>query len=262
MAFFRIIKNSQVVNPKLLVIAFAWFAYQIQSLVSINQIGVGVWGWLLSGALIAVASHTQSFDTSDRTASKLTKVKKVKSEETLSPDRLLVGIFVGIIGMVFALPPVVADAQFRKDFTSGNLQNLKMSDEEMGLSNFHLEKALETLVARGLNIEATDLASRIIGKYPRSIYAWQILAAKTQNSEVRQKAIENLRRLDPWNACFETDSAGRIQNWFSEISTAQKLELLRWWGLLPMSSKTEADQKLLSSVPASDLQTRFEGFCR
>jgi O-antigen ligase len=38
----------------------AWLAFQAQSFVSIDNIGIGVWGWLLSGLVIAIATEKTS----------------------------------------------------------------------------------------------------------------------------------------------------------------------------------------------------------
>jgi hypothetical protein len=37
----------------------AWACYQLQSIISINQIGLAVWGWLFGGALIAYEIATR-----------------------------------------------------------------------------------------------------------------------------------------------------------------------------------------------------------
>ena len=40
-------------------IVAAWVAYQAQSLISINQLGLGVWGWSLSGLIIGYELNTR-----------------------------------------------------------------------------------------------------------------------------------------------------------------------------------------------------------
>jgi O-antigen ligase len=40
-------------------LATAWVCYQVQSIISINQIGLAIWGWLLGGALIAYERATR-----------------------------------------------------------------------------------------------------------------------------------------------------------------------------------------------------------
>ena len=44
--------NQQVVSTLLF---SAWIAYQAQSLISIEFIGVSIWGWTLGGALIGLS---------------------------------------------------------------------------------------------------------------------------------------------------------------------------------------------------------------
>ena len=48
----KFLKTQSTFDPYFAALASVWFAYQVQALVSINQIGVGIWGWILSGTLI------------------------------------------------------------------------------------------------------------------------------------------------------------------------------------------------------------------
>ena len=53
------IKSSQGMNQLLITSMFsAWLAYQAQSIISIDNIGISVWGWLLGGAVVGLSIKT------------------------------------------------------------------------------------------------------------------------------------------------------------------------------------------------------------
>ena len=261
LSFIKLIKQYRQLDSNLLVIAVAWLAYQIQSLISINQIGVGIWGWLLNGALIACSFTVQS-DVGRSSASNQKIKNRVKTQQTsLPPNSLLVGIFVGILGFGLALPPISADAQFRKAMTSSDLGFLLKSDNKLGLSDFHVEKALEVITNRGMKSESMLLANRIVEKYPRSLFAWQVLYQNSQNASEKQKAFSEIQSIDPWFACLKPEPSRTIQGWFESLPDPKKIELARWWGLLPMTPHSTPDKALLASISSEALNKWFVSVC-
>ena len=46
------IRKSTDYNPVFTALVASWVSYQVQSLISINQIGIAIWGWVLGGAII------------------------------------------------------------------------------------------------------------------------------------------------------------------------------------------------------------------
>jgi hypothetical protein len=54
----------------------AWTCYQVQSLISINQVGLALWGWILTGALIAYEEQPET-----------SQVENLKDFEKVAPER-------------------------------------------------------------------------------------------------------------------------------------------------------------------------------
>ncbi len=48
-----VMHRTRVYDPTFVALSVGWIGYQLQSLISINQIGLAAWGWVLTGALIA-----------------------------------------------------------------------------------------------------------------------------------------------------------------------------------------------------------------
>jgi O-antigen ligase len=88
------IKSSQGMNQLLITSIFsAWLAYQAQSIISIDNIGISVWGWLLGGAVVGLSIKT---DPSTET----TNLKK-KQMGTTSLIQPLVSMGFLIVAIIF-----------------------------------------------------------------------------------------------------------------------------------------------------------------
>ena len=65
----RVAKRSNGIDYYFLAIVGAWVAYQAQSFVSINQLGLAIWGWVLSGLIIGyeIKTRVKEIDQASRT---------------------------------------------------------------------------------------------------------------------------------------------------------------------------------------------------
>lgn len=55
----KVVKRKSEFDVMFSAVVAAWFAYQAQSLISINQLGLGVWGWSLTGLIIGYEIHSR-----------------------------------------------------------------------------------------------------------------------------------------------------------------------------------------------------------
>jgi O-antigen ligase len=78
----KILKRTTSFDLVFTSVAAAWFAYQAQSLISINQIGIGVWGWSLTGLLIGYELQTREPNGSVQVRAKSTTSKKEQKTTT------------------------------------------------------------------------------------------------------------------------------------------------------------------------------------
>ena len=75
-------------------IAGAWVAFQAQSLISIDQIGVGVWGWILSGCLIGGSYAVVSEEPVTKKKARAQQKSKVSVVSLLVTFGFIVGVAV------------------------------------------------------------------------------------------------------------------------------------------------------------------------
>jgi hypothetical protein len=179
----------------------AWLGYQIQSIISINQIGLAVWGWLLGGAILA---YTKSLALGTKQPISQAKVtnQKARKEQIFSPQ--LIGGLGMVLGLLVAYPPLSADAKFRAALQSGNLTNVEttlISTYLTPTDTFRLLDAVQILEKNQVFDKSYEYAKKATVFNPESFDAWKLLYY-VQNSTPEEKnlAKSKMIQLDPLNA--------------------------------------------------------------
>jgi hypothetical protein len=197
----RVIARSKNFDSTFAILLTAWAGYQVQSVISINQIGLAIWGWLLSGALIAfeIASRNESQNLNESTRLKMKSQKPV----VIQPKMILAGSLGGLIGLILALPPLAADTKWRSAQVARTVPAIEAS---MASSYFNPHNVVKYL----MNIQALEESnlSDLSHKYavdavkwnPESFDLWRTLYfLKNSTPDERQLAFLNMKRLDPLN---------------------------------------------------------------
>lgn len=195
-AAFKVIKRTSGFNPYFTALFSAWVAYLIQAGVSINQVGVGIWGWLFTGSIIGYEIATRSDILEGPKKSRLRNGAAVPMPATAA----LLGITGFVLGFILAFIPFQADAQFRKASATGDASELAKSVTRLGASSFHYELALDAAIKRGDEVEIARLAEDLLRRYPRDFMGWRVVQAlETLPESRRVEAYQILRSLDPYN---------------------------------------------------------------
>jgi tetratricopeptide (TPR) repeat protein len=178
----------------------------LQSIISINQIGLAVWGWLFGGALIAYEIATRPTKDSDEstnsTAPKGRRVVKKKQSETIFSSTLIAGIG-AVIGLLLASPPYSADAKWRSATVS---QDAGLVEEALKPGYLNPENSYKYANASQIFEESKlyDLAYKYakigVEFNPDNFDAWRVLYLVSKSTpEEKALALENMKRLDPNN---------------------------------------------------------------
>lgn len=177
----------------------SWCAYQIQALVSINQIGVGIWGWILSGILLGLICLSDSEPSTHARFSWNRKSVKHKTNQISARDSLATTLG-AVVGLVMALMPLQADAAYRSASQRGQIGEMRKATLQLGGTQFHRELVLDFAMKNNLVGETKTLAEELVKDYPRNFFGWRVLSVSTANTEEqRAKALEEARKLDPFN---------------------------------------------------------------
>ena len=201
-AIVKVLLRTKSYNPTFVAMVSAWTCYEVQSLISINQIGLAIWGWLLTGALIAYEYTTRS-STSQVKAPTAGPVRSKQSVSTgvISPQ-LVAGVG-ALIGILIAVPPMSADTKWRSATSSGDATKVLAALDSGYLSpsdSARYAQAVQLFASNNLIEQAHDIALKAIEFNPDYFDAWRVLYYLSNSTEAEKaQALESMKRLDPRN---------------------------------------------------------------
>lgn len=195
-AILRVTFRQRAYDGTFVALATTWLAYELQSIISINQVGLAIWGWVLVGALVAYEYSTRP------KAESTEKQKAVKQKELVFSPQLVGGIGV-VIGALIAVPPMSADMKWRSALKAQNVQQV-----EAALTPSYLAPRDSSRLAQAVllleNSKLSDLAYKYakegVAFSPDYFDAWRVLYSISKSTtEDKDLALKNMKRLDPYN---------------------------------------------------------------
>lgn len=198
----KLLKRSTGFNPAIAGLIAVWIAYQAQSIISLNQLGLAVWGWIISGLIIGYEINTRSKEVPQETKTPAGKGKNAKKtvSETVS-GKTLVSMVVGfVIGLLVGLPPLVASAQLKTAFESGDAAKIQAAASLWPYEPMRYGQIGLLLQANKLDAQAQEIVDAGLLKFPDEFGLWS-LAAKLSTATPEQvaEAAAQMKRLDPFN---------------------------------------------------------------
>lgn len=212
--------------------AIAWLAitigFLVFCLISINQIGVGVWGFVAIGFLL-------SFERSNRgglakapksTLKKMSSAMLQKSNSLIVSDKesdhgkssIKVFISLAVSGLTFALAflPNLTDSKLLSAVKANDFQKIKGIAQSSNAMDFHREIAIRELSEAGRSKDALVLAREGAQLNPRYWTYWVTIVFSPDSSVAEKKlAISELFELDPNNEEVKSELGNRIAEWDS-----------------------------------------------
>jgi O-antigen ligase len=201
-AVIKVVRRTQGYDAVFISMTAAWICYQTQSLISINQVGLALWGWVLTGALIAYERATRGGAIEESVAvGKGSKLKAKSSSGVISPQ-LVAGIG-AVVGVLIAVPPMAADTKWRSALDSKDVAKV-MAALEPGYLNpsdsQRMAQAVQLLASSNLMDQAHEIAIKGITFNPEYFDAWRFLYFLSNSTDAEKaQALENMKRLDPRN---------------------------------------------------------------
>jgi len=200
LAMVKVIARSRTYDPIFVAMAAAWTCYVAQAIISINQIGLAIWGWLLTGALISYEFSTRHSADSEIPTSKSNRRSK-PSSGVISPQ-LIAGLGV-LAGLLVAVPPLAADMKWRSALDSKDVNKVLAALEPSYLNpndSQRLAQAVQLFASSNLMDQAHQVALKGIKFNPDYFDAWKILYFLQNSTPVEKaEALQNMKRLDPLN---------------------------------------------------------------
>jgi len=184
----------------------AWSAYQAQSIISIDNIGISIWGWVLGGAILGLSIEILQ-DEKNTEPSKRTNISIYDFRQQ---------IYSSVIAAVAAIFIVI----FYRGESAIFQQRAAYNPSNAAQKSFYYELALKTIDTpfidqqykimtasymggMGFTAESLTLLSDLHAKDPRNLDTLNLLATFNQQLGNFSEAIEyrkKIEKLDPWNA--------------------------------------------------------------
>ena len=199
----KVLKTSR--TPYQIALFTSWIGFIIFSSISINQVGVGVWGWLFTGLLIGNYKFgIQNLGNIKESSPEMKKVKKSKKSisknSSMPASNGLFGLLGLSVGVLISIIPLQADAKFKTAMQSGAIDKMLLSVQSIGATAFHKEMVVDVALRNNFQPQALLLARELVKQYPRDFMGWRVIAAlgDSTNGE-KSNAIKQLEELDPFN---------------------------------------------------------------
>lgn len=195
-AIIRVTLRQRAYDGIFVALTATWLTYQLQSIISINQVGLAIWGWVLLGALVAYEYSTRPLPEGTE------KSKAIKQKELIFSPQLVGGIGV-VIGALIAVPPMSADMKWRSALKSQNIQQVEAALQPSYLAprdSARLAQAVILFENSKFPDQAYKYAKEAVEFNPDYFDAWRVLYATTKATPVdKELALKNMMRLDPRN---------------------------------------------------------------
>jgi O-antigen ligase len=195
-------------NNRLLIsgLLAGWVAFHSQSLISIDNIGVSIWGWVLGGSIIGLSVSNPDSDANDR--------KQFQGKKTdIDLKRVITSSTVTFITMMLVITlyrgesnSFNARVDFNQEDQAARLGfkdlQYKAINTPLNDPNYSLNRAI-ALVQAGFIDEGMTIIKSIHERDPRNLDALNGLALLSVDLNRKEEALTyrlKIAELDPWNA--------------------------------------------------------------
>jgi len=200
-AIVKVILRNRNYNPTFVAMVAAWACYEVQSIISINQIGLAIWGWVLTGGLVAYEFATRPNEVNEKTEKRIQTKLRSNNAGVISPQ-LVAGVGI-IVGLLIAVPPLSADMKWRAAVDSKD-SNRVLAALEPGylnpLNSARLAQAVQLFANNNLLAEAHQIALKGVEFNPGNFDAWRMIYfLPNSTTQEKELALKNMKELDPLN---------------------------------------------------------------
>jgi hypothetical protein len=195
-AILRVTLRARAYDGLFVALAVTFLTYQLQSIISINQVGLAIWGWVLVGALTA-------YEYTTRPASEEPAKKRVAKQKELIFSPQLVGGIGLVIGAIIAVPPMSGDSSWKSALESKNATTVESALTPTYLApsdSYRYALAVQTFESSKLYDLAYKYAQAGVQFSPDAFDSWRMLYSISKATQAdRDLALANMKRLDPKN---------------------------------------------------------------
>jgi O-antigen ligase len=222
--FMRVVVKDRNFNYTFIALFSGWAAFQAQSIISINQIGLAVWNWVISGLLIGYVSNQkigEAIPTPHKSMNKKSQNRRKPQPQQVPNAAILGGLIGFVILAVVTIPAFSGSVKYWNAINSQNLKTIESAayiwprdeykywsviltvsgnataiDENSPNPNpLEIQKQIDDL-----NKMALEITKNAIKDFPQSMHLWRLYGKNPMNSESEVAiAVRKIKELDPYN---------------------------------------------------------------
>jgi tetratricopeptide (TPR) repeat protein len=184
----------------------AWIAFQAQSFVSIDNLGLAIWGWVLGGTIVGL-SYQSSSEVISTQSLRIQRVDQIDLTRVLTS-----GIATLLTVVLIAILYRGENNAFKASFTVGNRDQaaiaayrdaqLKVIQAPLIDQSYSLKSAVN-LIEFGLGQDGYSALLNLHSQDPRNLDVLNSLAGYHEFKNELGQAImyrEKIAKINPWNA--------------------------------------------------------------
>ena len=193
--------KRRVYDPIFVSMAATWTCYQVQSFISINQVGLTVWGWALTGALISYEKFILQPSNLENSSQSRTRNNRKYASNPISPA--LVAFIGVVVGLFVAAPALNAETTWQSAQQSRNLETIKRALTPSFMnpeSSLKYAQAVDLFQRNNLLDLAHEFSLKGTTYNPDYFDGWkQLYYLPNVSVAEKNEAFKNMTRLDPLN---------------------------------------------------------------
>lgn len=181
-------------EPKIIAVISAWVAYQLQSLISVNNIGLSIWGWTLSGVIVGY-----SLKLNPKHKTLFLDNWEFKNSKFLSA----MGLAVVTAVTYLCSSPLRADINFRSALESREVNRVLNTAYEWPKTPQRMFQVSTILEKNSLFDLAYQVSKDAVSYFPNSFENWEQYYSLPNLAEQEKNTIfSKMKELDPLNPLY------------------------------------------------------------
>ena len=194
-AILKVVSRAKSLDFTFIAISAAWFAYQIQSLISINQLALALWGWVLGGIIVGYEIRTSS-----QSGKKLNSVSEVEPQGSKRLNPGLETLCYVVVASLIATLPFVSSSRFLSTLKSGNPEAIQASAYFFPRDYSRFIYVASALRDNKFEAEALEVIKDAAAEFPDTFEVWSLYSSLPTASSIEiARAKAEMKRLDPYN---------------------------------------------------------------
>ena len=184
----KYLRNTKTQDPRVIGLFAVWVAFTAQTLISLGNIAISLWGWIIGGLIVGLEINSKNSIGTGPNKKRMTLKTKTQ---------VLLGI---VLGASISGANFFYDTNFASAYKSGKVDRVISASESWPGDGYKMAMVVEILINNGFNPDALNLAKKTTQKYPEVYEAWKSYSKVPGISpEEKNNIMSMLQKLDPQN---------------------------------------------------------------